>query len=177
MKKLLVAAFMLLCTAGLFAVDWGYIQPTFGIGVDFKKGNQFGITAGVDIDYDVWKNDGDAAGDLYVGGDIAFQYWVPTEEWNRDAKLHYFNIPLQANVAYEFQVNAGPLEAVGPWYSMGVSIDIVAIDGESDSDASFVWGLGASLAFTGNWALKAGFGGNAKDGHRDYFMVEAAYRF
>jgi opacity protein-like surface antigen len=45
-------------------------------------------------------------------------------------------------------------------------------------DVSFAWGLGVSLAFNNNWALKAGFGGNAGDHwHKDYFMAEAAYRF
>ncbi len=150
-----------------------YIQPTFGIGAGFQEGNQFGITVGLDADWSVWRNDDNAAGDLFVGMDIAFQYWVPTNDW----AAHLINIPLQANIAYEFQVDAGPLFAVGPWYSMGVSIDIWSYEGDSDADASFVWGLGGSLAFEGNWALKVGFGGNAHNGHRDYFMVEGAYRF
>lgn len=201
MKKMLFLVFTVFCTIGLFAEndydnysesgysensnegfsengsnDSGkdfYIQPTFGIGAGFQEGNQFGITVGLDADWSVWRNDDVAAGDLYVGMDIAFQYWVPTNDW----AAHLMNIPLQANVAYEFQVNAGPLLAAGPWYSMGVSIDFAAWEGDSDVDASFVWGLGGSLAFEGNWALKVSFGGNAHNGHRDYFMLEGAYRF
>lgn len=205
MKKLLVAAFMLLCTSGLFA-ELAYIQPTFGIGAAFSGygsyseygykspeiwGNQFGITVGADVDWSVWQNDGDGAGDLLVGMDLAFEYWVPTKHKYGNEANHIMRLPLQANIAYEFQVNAGPLEAVGPWFSMGLGLNFITGPEElkdADTDrkfqATFRWGIGASLAFANNFALKVGFGGDAGEtkemwgwNQNSFFMVEGAYRF
>lgn len=224
MKKFLILVFVMFGTIGLFADnDYDnysesgysensndgfsennnsesrsfYIQPTFGIGAafsDWDPDNQFGISVGVDFVWSVWRNDAAAAGDLYVGGDVAFEYWVPTHDG--DTKWHIMKLPLQAYVSYEFEINAGPLLAAGPWTTMGLSLDFGAFGGDYASEAnddtdssdkvraSFVWGLGGTLAFEGNWALKAGFGGNAGGGHRgwhwntdSHFMVEAAYRF
>ena len=187
MKKFLVLAAVLCCTFVLFAKIGdpkpAYIQPTLGLGVDFDGWNQLGVSAGVDIDWNVWEKSTsrahDGSGKMYAGIDLAFQYWAPTHGHGWDA--HYMNLPIQGNFAYEFDTTQmaghGPLKAVGPWISMGVSVDFAVWDNDSDVDASFAWGLGASLAFEGNWALKAGFGGNAHDGHRDFFMAEAAYRF
>lgn len=223
MKKMLVLVFAILATIGLFAEnDYDnessysensndgfsgngsngggrsfYIQPTFGIGAGFSTedpDNQFGISVGADFVWSVWRNDATAAGDLYVGGDAAFEYWVPTQDG--DTKWHIMKLPLQAYVSYEFEIDAGPLLAAGPWLSMGVSIDFGAaggddasyinddLDSEDKVRASFVWGLGGTIAFEGNWALKAGFGGNAGGSHHgwhwntdSHFMVEGAYRF
>ena len=188
MKKFLVLAAVLCCTFALFGAKLGYIQPTFGIGANFYHDNQFGITVGADVDWEVWeKASGGGAGKMYAGLDLAFQYWVPTHDGGEgNWKWHQMRLPLQGNFAYEFKVNAGPLEYVGPWYSMGVSLDFGAMSGDGAKEindhtdhfkASFVYGIGASLAFTGNWALKAGFGGNHGPWWDDYFMVEAAYRF
>lgn len=216
MKKMLVLAAVLCCMFSIFADDDSYnesgysensnsgseskdfyIQPTFGIGAafsDWDPDNQFGISVGVDFVWSVWKNDAAAAGDLYVGGDVAFEYWVPTHDG--DTKWHIMKLPLQAYVSYEFEINAGPLLAAGPWTTMGLSLDFGAFGGDYASEAndhtdssdkvraSFVWGLGGTLAFEGNWALKAGFGGNAGGSHHgwhwntdSHFMAEAAYRF
>ncbi len=209
MKKLLVLAAVLCCTFGLFAEIGDptpeIIQPTFGIGAAFSTenpDNQFGISVGADVDWKVWEkatsHAHDGSGKMYAGLDLAFEYWVPTQDG--DMKWHIMKLPLQGNFAYEFDTSkmngAGPLQAVGPWISMGVSIDFGAAGGDGASDyndaldtedkvrASFVWGLGASLAFEGNWVLKAGFGGNAGGSHHgwhwnndSHFMAEAAYRF
>ncbi len=205
MKKFLVLAAVLCCTFGLFAKIGdptpAIIQPTLGIGPAFSTidpDNQFGISVGADIDWNVWEkatsHAHDGSGKMYAGLDLAFEYWVPTQEG--DTKWHIMKLPLQGNFMYEFDTTqmegAGPLIAVGPWYSMGVSIDFGAAGGEGANDinknlkssdkvtASFVWGLGASLAFEGNWVLKAGFGGNAGGKSWDWdnhFMAEVAYRF
>lgn len=187
MKKFLAAAAVLLCTLGLFAKIGDpkpeIIELTFGIGAGFEEGNQFGITVGADVDWNVWEKATtkahDGSGKMYAGLDLAFEYWVPTSDGN---ELHWLNIPLQGNFYYEFNTTkmqgAGPLIGVGPWYSMGIGLNILAWDGESDFEASFAWGIGAQLAFKGNWALKAGFGGDAGDHwDRSHFMAEAAYRF
>ena len=195
MKKFLVFVFTLLCTSGLFAVELGYIQPTFGIGGAFYDhwgaagylGNQFGITVGADVVWDVFKNERKAAGDLYVGMDLAFEYWVPTKHRDGAEATHVMRLPLQAYVSYEFQVNAGPLEAVGPYLTQGFGLNFIAgkhDEGVDHFKPSYRWGLGGSLAFAGNWALKAGFGGDEGPGQHgwnwnsnSYFMAEAAYRF
>lgn len=194
MKKLLVFAALLCCTFGLFA-ELGYIQPTFGIGGAFYDhggtagtwGNQFGITVGADVVWDVFKNDGAAAGDLYVGMDLAFEYWVPTKHKYDTDPWHVMRLPLQAYVSYEFRVDAGPLEAVGPYLTQGFGLNFIAGKHDDNVDhfkPSYRWGLGGSLAFSGNWALKAGFGGDEGPGQNgwhwnsnSFFMVEAAYRF
>ena len=196
-----------------------YIQPTFGIGAAFYGfsmsessggytlhydetvlANQFGITVGADVAWSVWRNDGDAAGNLYVGADVAFEYWVPTKHKYDLDPWHVMRLPIQAYVAYEFELNAGPLTAVGPYYSMGVGLNFVTTKNDEGLDhfkASFRWGLGASVAFTGNWVVKIGFGGDAGPGQTDsgyteygdhinasinwnansFFMVEGAVRF
>ena len=195
MKKFLVLAAVICCTFGLFAAELGYIQPTFGIGGAFYDhggtagifGNQFGITVGADVVWVVFKNDGAAAGDLYVGMDLAFEYWVPTKHKYDTDPWHVMRLPLQAYVSYEFQVNAGPLEAVGPYLTQGFGLNFIAGKDDEGVDhfkPSYRWGLGGSLAFTGNWALKAGFGGDAGPGQNgwhwnsnSFFMVEGAYRF
>ena len=192
MKKLMVLAAVLCYTFGLFAKIGDpapeLIQLTLGLGADFDGWNQLGISVGADVDWNVWEkattHAHDGSGKMYAGLDLAFQYWVPTHKHH---KTHLMNLPIQGNFMYLFDTTqmqgAGPLEAVGPWYSMGVSVDFAAssdknINKDMDHvDASFVWGIGAQLNFKGNWGLKAGFGGNAHDGHRDYFMAEAAYRF
>ena len=196
MKKMLVLAAILCCTFGLFA-KFGdpkpaIIQPTFGLGLNFYHDNQVGITVGADVDWNVWEKATtkahDGSGKMYAGLDLAFEYWIPTHDG--DTKWHQMRLPLQGNFMYEFDTTkmngAGPLEAVGPWYSMGVSLDFGAFGGDAAKElndhadhfkASFVWGLGASLAFKGNWVLKAGFGGNAGPWWDEHFMAEAAYRF
>ncbi len=207
MKKLLVFAALLCCTFGLFAAELGYIQPTLGLGPAFSTvdpDNQFGISVGADVDWKVWEkattHAHDGSGKMYAGLDLAFEYWIPTQDSDLHQKWHIMKLPLQGNFAYEFDTTqmagAGPLQAVGPWISMGVSLDFGAASGDGASDynknldtadkfrASFVWGLGASLAFEGNWVLKAGFGGNAGNNHHgwhwnsdEHFMAEVAYRF
>ena len=209
MKKLLVFAVVICCTFGLFA-KFGdpkpaIIQPTFGVGPAFSTEdpeNQFGISVGADVDWNVWEKATtkahDGSGKMYAGLDLAFEYWVPTHDG--DTKWHIMRLPLQGNFMYEFDTSkmegAGPLKAVGPWMSMGVSLDFGAFGGDgakalndnTDNEdkvrASFVWGIGASLAFEGNWVLKGGFGGNAGGGHHgwhwntdSHFMAEVAYRF
>ena len=191
MKKLLVLAAILCCTFGLFA-KFGdpkpaLIQLTFGLGADFEAGNQVGVTVGADIDWNVLEvptsHAHDGSGNLYAGLDLAGQWWIPTEG---GFDHHLIMIPVQGNVMYEFDTTqmqgAGPLKAVGPWFSMGVGFNVFTWDAgdktDADFEASFAWGIGASLSFEGNWALKAGFGGNAGDHwHQDYFMAEAGYRF
>lgn len=211
MKKFLVTALMLLCTTGLFATDWGYIQPTLGIGGAFFDyggydisdliyskdylGNQFGITAGADIMWNLWNNKGTAEGDLYVGADLAFEYWVPTEHKHDSKPVHVMRLPIQANIAYEFKVNAGPLQAAGPYFSTGIGLNFVAVDSsmkrtliEEKVDkfkATWRWGLGGSLAFASNWSFKAEFGGDAFGSsqksfnwnNNSFFMIQAGYRF
>lgn len=200
MKKLLFLLFTILCTSLLSAAEFGYIQPTFGIGgafLDYYRdnyGNQLGLSAGADIDWDVWKNNGTVPGDLYVGMDLALEYWIPTKHKTESKTNQIIRIPLQANIAYEFKVNAGVLEAVGPWYSMGLGLNVITgnefipDDTEYKFQPTFRWGIGASLAFSGNWVLKAGFGGDAGKTKKIYidewnwnsnsfFMVEAAARF
>ena len=204
MKKFLVFAALFCCTFGLFA-ELGYWQPTLGLGTAFSvedPDNQFGISLGADVDWKVWEKATtkahDGSGKMYAGLDLAFEYWVPTH--GTDTKWHIMKLPVQGNFAYEFDTTqmkgAGPLKAVGPWISMGVSLDFGAFGGDHASEAndnadtadkiraSFVWGLGASLVFEGNWILKGGFGGNAGNGHHhwhwntdSHFMAEVAYRF
>ena len=199
MKKFLVLAALLCCTFALFA-KFGdptpaIIQPTFGVGFNFYHENQVGITVGADVDWNVWEKATtkahDGSGKMYAGLDLAFEYWIPTHQNDAgDWKWHMMRLPLQGNFMYEFDTTqmqgAGPLIAVGPWYSMGVSLDFAAASGDGAKEwndhadhfkASFVWGLGASLAFKGNWVLKAGFGGNAGPWWDEHFMAEAAYRF
>lgn len=184
MKKLLVAAFILFAALTVSAEKYGladslYLQPNLGIGAAFDGFNQFGIAPGLDVDFRVWKTGGPAAGDMYTGIDFAFEYWVPTEGNGYD--VHVLAIPIQGNFSYEFSTKgkpgAGPLTAAGPWYSMGVGINITAWDGDSDTDASFAWGIGGILVFNDTWTLKAGFGGYARNGHSDHFMAEVGYRF
>jgi len=200
MKKFFLFLFTILCISGLSAAELGYIQPTFGLGGAFfdyyhnNFGNQFGLSAGADIDWDVWKNSGTAAGDLYVGMDLALEYWIPTKHKAESKTNHIIRIPLQANIAYEFKVNAGVLKAVGPWYSMGLGLNVITgdefipDDNEYRFQPTFRWGLGATLAFDNNWSLKAGFGGDAGKtkkiyidewnwNNNSFFMVEAAARF
>ena len=192
MKKMLVLAAVLCCTFGLFA-KFGdpkpeMIQLTFGLGADFEGGNQLGVTVGADIDWNVWEKATtkahDGSGKMYAGLDLAGQWWIPTEN---GFKHHVIMIPVQGNFMYLFDTTkmngAGPLEAVGPWFSMGVGFNVFtyeAADGGTDAnfEASFAWGIGAELNFKGNWGLKGGFGGNAGDHwHQDFFMAEASYRF
>lgn len=202
MKKFLVLAAVLCCTFGLFA-KFGdptpeIIQLTFGLGADFEGWNQLGVTVGADIDWNVWEkattHAHDGSGKMYAGLDLAAQWWIPTED---GFDHHYISLPVQGNFMYLFDTTqmqgAGPLEAVGPWYSMGVGLDLGIssydvpdakdpkkkhTETDTDFEASFAWGIGAQLKFKGNWGLKAGFGGNAgHHWHKDYFMAEAAYRF
>ncbi len=203
MKKFLVLAAVICCTFGLFA-KFGdtkpeLIQLTFGLGADTDGDSQntLGVTVGADIDWNVWEkatsHAHDGSGKMYAGLDLAGQWWIPTEH---GFKHHMIAIPVQGNFMYEFDTTqmkgAGPLTAVGPWISMGVGLNVFTYEGADNNGkektkakfkASFAWGIGASLAFNNNWALKAGFGGNAGDdgwfhwGHQDYFMAEAAYRF
>ncbi|MBO4711194.1 hypothetical protein J5681_04690 [bacterium] len=194
MKKLMVLAAVLCCTFGLFA-KFGdptpeIIQLTFGLGADFEGHNRLGVTVGADIDWNVWEKATtkahDGSGKMYAGLDLAGQWWIPTK-YTEDFKRHFIMIPVQGNFMYLFDTTkmqgAGPLQAVGPWYSMGIGLNVFThqtIDDGTDAsfEASFAWGIGAQLSFTGNWGLKAGFGGNAGDDwHQDYFMAEATYRF
>ena len=222
MKKLLVV-FMLLCSFALFAQDEGgnygagseaksfYIQPNFGIGAAFYSyggyseygyklidnylGNQFGITVGADVVWSVWQNNDVAAGNLYVGADLAFEYWVPTKHKYDVDPVHVMRLPLQAYVSYEFDVDAGPLAAIGPYFSAGIGLNFVSFNkdqleytmfGEKSKkfQATFRWGLGGSIAFSSNLALKVGFGGDAGSAQKtfnwnnnSFFMLEAGYRF
>ncbi len=187
MKKFLVFAAVLCCTFGLFA-KFGdpkpeLIQLTFGLGADFEAGNQVGVTVGADIDWNVWEKATtgahDGSGKMYAGLDLAAQWWIPTEG---GFNHHLIEIPVQGNFMYLFDTTkmegAGPLQAVGPWFSMGVGFNVFAWEDDAHFEASFAWGIGAQLSFNNNWGLKAGFGGNAGDHwHQDFFMAEATYRF
>lgn len=191
MKKMLVFAAVLCCTFGLFA-KFGdpkpeLIQLTFGLGADFEGANQAGLTVGADIDWNVWEKAAasahDGGGKMYAGLDLAAQWWIPTEG---GFKHHNIMIPVQGNFMYLFDTTkmegSGPLQAVGPWFSMGVGFNVFTYEGvdstEANFEASFAWGIGAQLSFNNNWGLKAGFGGNAGDHwHQDFFMAEATYRF
>ena len=192
MKKFLVLAAVLCCTFGLFA-KFGdpkpeLIQLTFGLGAGMNHWNQLGVTVGADVDWNVWEKATtkahDGSGKMYAGLDLAAQYWIPTH--GDGYKTHMIMIPVQGNFMYLFDTTkmqgAGPLEAVGPWYSMGVGLNAFAWDGDGHFTASFVWGIGAQLNFKGNWGLKAGFGGYAgnewiSDSTNAHFMAEATYRF
>ena len=196
MKKFLVLAALLCCTFALLGdAKPAITQLTFGLGADFEGSNRLGVTVGADIDWQVWEkatsHAHDGSGKMYAGLDLAAQWWMPT---SHGFDHHWMSLPVQGNFMYEFDTTqmkgAGPLKAVGPWISMGVGLDFGIWSDDTTDDAgkkkskthtdfnaSFAWGLGASLAFEGNWALKAGFGGNAADWHKDFFMAEAAYRF
>ena len=125
--------------------------------------------------------------------DFAFEYWAPTKHKYETDPLHIIRIPIQAYVSYEFQVDAGPLEAVGSYFSAGLGLNVLTGEYVDEMDTkyrfkpSFRWGLGGSIAFSGNWAVKVGFGGDAGTtedmvydwnwNNNSFFMVEAAYRF
>ena len=201
MKKLLVLAAVLCCTFGLFAKIGDpqpeLIQLTLGLGTNFYDSNIPGISVGADIDWNVWEkatsHAHDGSGKMYAGLDLAFEYWLPTEKIKpEDVTRHEMRLPIQGNFMYLFDTTqmqgAGPLIAVGPWYSMGVSIDFQAAAGKKDNvkawnkvhdnvNASFAYGIGAQLSFNNSWGLKAGFGGNAGPFWAHHFMAEAAYRF
>ena len=200
MKKFLVLAAVICCTFGLFAKIGDptpeIIQLTFGLGaadLDNESWNELGLTVGADIDWNVWEKATtrahDGSGKMYAGLDLAAQWWIPTRHAD-GFKRHMIMIPVQGNFMYLFNTTqmkgAGPLEAVGPWLSMGVGLNVFTWDNgdktKGEFAASFAWGIGAQLNFKGNWGLKAGFGGNAGGDKwfyhsHDYFMAEAAYRF
>ena len=194
MKKLLAIAAVLCCTLGLFAdAKPAFTQVTFGL----LTGWPFGLTVGADIDWKVWEKPvshaHDGSGKMYAGLDLAAQWGLRFD----DPRAQMITIPLQGNFMYEFDTTqmpgAGPLIAVGPWFSTGLVLaphfhydhkgpeDKKSV--QFDFSAGWAWGLGVSLAFNNNWGLKAGFGGNAgkkshfAHGHQDYFMAEATYRF
>ena len=135
MKKFLVLAAVLCCTFGLFAAIGDpkpeITQLTFGFGADFEGGNQFGLTIGADIDWNVWEKETshahDGSGKMYAGLDIAAQWWLPTEG---GFTHHWVMIPVQGNFMYLFDTTqmqgSGPLKAVGPWLSMGVGLNVSA---------------------------------------------------
>jgi opacity protein-like surface antigen len=216
MKKFLVLAVFLCCTSTLFA----YVEPTFGVGGAFFKhgitatyengysydasddvglANQFGVTVGIDIVGSVWET---SVGNLYMGSDIAFEYWVPTKHEHGAKAIHVMRVPLQGYISYEFNVNGGSLKAVGPYFSAGMGLNFVSTEEKffgKDPDVfkpSFRWGVGVNLAFSSNWAIKTGVGGDAGSGQKTdvydgdeyyevswnwvrntFFMFELGYRF
>lgn len=195
-KILFVFIFAVLFGGELCAEKYAtYIQPTFGgAGAAFYDyafrnalANRFGVhLVGLEIAWSVWHNGGTAAGDLYVGTDFAFEYWMPTKHEWEIYPVHLMRFPMQAAVSYEFETNNKIVKAVGPWYSMGGGINIISAKqntGLEHFKPSFRWGLGVSLAFKRKWVLKVGFGGDEGPNQtrfewnsNSFVMAEVGYR-
>ena len=172
--------------------------------------NLFGASAGIDFDWKLFqKTGGEGAGELYFGFGASFQYWPPTAEWryyNGDkAKLQYMRIPVMLNISYNFKVDAGNLNSVGPEFSAGINNNLFLLDYEAEifkewddnlkfHQLSFTWTLGINLIFVNNCFISVSVGGDkgseqlknylfSEDagkflyGHHEFLMFETGYRF
>ena len=160
---------------GIFSGRWN-----LGLGVAFNTPNKIGFGTGVDFNFKVFEKPyGGGAGNLFVGFGFDFKYWVKTakegydhdkceDRWcsYSDATNHLINIPIQANIGYEFKINNPTLRYVGLWSSLGMGIDMDAYPGGGDNGAgtyiqlSFTWDITLDMIFKNGMLLNIGVGGN-----------------
>ncbi|MBO7127148.1 hypothetical protein J6W78_06345 [bacterium] len=160
---------------GIFSGRWN-----LGLGVAFNTPNKIGFGTGFDFNFKVFEKPyGGGAENLFVGFGFDFKYWVKTakegydhdkceDRWcsSSDATNHLINIPIQANIGYEFKINNPTLRYVGLWSSLGMGIDMDAYPGGGDNGAgtyiqlSFTWDITLDMIFKNGMLLNIGVGGN-----------------
>ena len=158
--------------AGKFSGRWN-----LGLGVAFNTPNKIGFGTGLDFNFKVFEKPyGGGAGNLFVGLGVDFTYWVKT---SKEGSFHYddgdgyshtrnnlINIPIQANLGYEFKINNPTLRYVGLWSSFGMGIDLDAFrDDKYDENVtflqlSFAWDITLDMIFKNGILLNIGIGGN-----------------
>ena len=176
--------------AGLFSGRWN-----LGLGVAFNTPNKIGFGTGLDFNFKVFEKPyGGGAGNLFIGLGFDFKYYLKTadEGYSHSWWKHYYvdeygeyihdiydeyykksstiknniiNIPIQANLGYEFKINNQTLRYVGLWGSFGIGVDI---DKLKDTDGScptytqlsFAWDIIVDMIFKNGMLLNIGVGGN-----------------
>ena len=160
--------------AGIFSGRWN-----LGLGVAFNTPNKIGFGTGLDFNFKVFEKPyGGGAGNLFIGLGFDFKYWQKTDTrgydhrggvyplYNEDDKNHLINIPIQANLGYEFKINNPTLRYVGLWSSFGMGIDMDAYHDAYYSEdnlflqLSFAWDITLDMIFKNGMLLNIGVGGN-----------------
>ena len=152
-----------------------------GLGVAFNTPNKIGFETGLDFNFKIFEKPyGGGAGNLFIGLGFDFKYWQKTDTrgydhrreyethnlYNEDDKNHLINIPIQANLGYEFKINNPTLRYIGIWTSFGMGIDM---DASHDAyyrednlflQLSFAWDITLDMIFKNGMLLNIGVGGN-----------------
>ena len=148
----------------------------FGVTLNPAHPNKIGFETGFDFNFKVFEKPyGDVAGNLFVGFGFDFKYYLQTVDDGYQHKSlfqhaswatsHLINIPIQANLGYEFKINNPMLRYVGLWGSFGMGIDMdVYYDGSTKDDLflqlSFAWEITVDMIFKNGMLLDIGVGGN-----------------
>ena len=139
----------------------------FGIAAVFDGGNQFGISTGLDFNFNVFKKAyGIGAGNLFVGFGFDLEYYAPTHSGNHS---HLLEVPIMLNFGYNFRINNYTLRYLGLWFSAGAGVDAWFWKYDDDSGhkiwGSFAWELGCEMIFRSRFVMNFGFGGFAGEAY------------
>ncbi len=118
-----------------------YVQPVLGI----ELGNiAFGTLFNLDIDFLVAETK--RKNNIYLGVDLGAVF----------APEHFWGIPLQANITFDFKQKDPRLNYVSLWISLGANFCFEIWRDSSEQYVAVAWRTGLSIVFVNNMVIKIG---------------------
>ena len=118
-----------------------YVQPVLGI----ELGNiAFGTLFNLDIDFLVAETK--RKNNIYLGVDLGAVF----------APEHFWEIPLQANITFDFKQKDPRLNYVSLWMSLGANFCFEIWRDSSERYVAVAWRTGLSIVFVNNMVIKIG---------------------
>ena len=146
-----------------------YIQPA--LGTEFGS-MMFGAVVNLDIDFLVAETK--RKNNIYLGVDLGAVF----------APEHFWGIPLQANITFDFKQKDPRLNYVSLWISLGANFCFEIWRDSSERYVAVAWRTGLSIVFVNNMVIKIGLDRvpREKDVHnlRGLYlslMIALGYRF
>ena len=155
--------------------EWFYVQPALGI----ETGNVFFATViNLDIDFLVGRTK--RKNNIYLGFDLGMTT-SPID--------HFYAVPIQANISFDFKQKDPNLNFVSLWMSLGINLNFWSYREHSGwMGVSAAWRTGLDIVFAKDVVIKVGLDkspwallnkynyGNVRGLYLS-FMVALGYRF
>ena len=156
----------------------------FGYATMFEGKTRSGFDLGLDFNFNLFQPKGIGGGNLYAGLSLDFAWYFPHESDNNWRRIHLIEIPLMANLGYDFQIDGKYVRFIGAWFAAGGGFHHFSWDWDSGPKnirykyrISFAWEVGFDLIFSSGFMITLGAGGFTSDGFRKYIKNDGTHLF